>query len=82
MSDIKQQLRSYVEENFVLSATRKLNDGDSLLDSGAVDSTGFIELISFLEGHFGIEVRDEEMVPENLDSLDNLAAYITRKRPS
>jgi acyl carrier protein len=81
MSDVKQQLRSYIEENFVLSATRQLGDSDSLLDSGAVDSTGFIELISFLEDHFAIQVRDEEMVPENLDSLDNLTAYVNRKRP-
>ena len=80
MSDVKQQLRSYLEENFVLSATRKLTDADSLLDSGAVDSTGFIELISFLEDNFRIQVRDEEMIPENLDSIDNLAAYIARKR--
>jgi acyl carrier protein len=80
MADVKQELRSYIEDNFVISATRPLGNADSLLDSGAVDSTGFIELISFLEDHFRIQVADEEMIPENLDSIDNLAGYIARKR--
>jgi acyl carrier protein len=80
MSDIKQELRAYISENFIVSATANLADDASLLDSGVVDSTGFIELISFLEEHFGIQVKDEEMVPENLDSIANLEAYVKRKR--
>ena len=80
MSDIKQELRAYISENFIVSATASLADDASLLDSGVVDSTGFIELISFLEEHFGIQVKDEEMVPENLDSIANLDAYVKRKR--
>ena len=80
MSDIKQELRAYIAENFIVSATASLADDASLLDSGVVDSTGFIELISFLEEHFGIQVKDDEMVPENLDSIANLEAYVTRKR--
>jgi len=80
MSDIKQELRAYIAENFIVSATASLTDEASLLDSGVVDSTGFIELISFLEEHFGIQVKDEEMVPENLDSIANLEAYVKRKR--
>ncbi len=80
MSDIKQELRAYIAENFIVSSTASLSDDASLLDSGVVDSTGFIELISFLEEHFGIQVKDEEMVPENLDSIANLQAYVQRKR--
>ncbi len=80
MSDIKQELRAYIAENFIVSATASLADDASLLDSGVVDSTGFIELISFLEEHFAIQVKDEEMVPENLDSIANLEAYVKRKR--
>jgi acyl carrier protein len=79
MADYKQQLRAYIAENFIVSATTKLSDSDSLLDNGVVDSTGFIELISFLEEHFGIQVKDAEMVPENLDSIDHLDAYLGRK---
>ncbi len=79
MSDIGKQIRSYIEENFIVSAAATLNDGDSLLDKGVVDSTGFIELITYLEEQFGIQVRDNEMVPENLDSIGNLTAYVQRK---
>lgn len=79
MSDIRKKLRSYIEENFIVSATKGLTDEDSLLDKGVVDSTGFIELVTHLEEEFGIQVRDEEMLPENLDSIANLDAYVTRK---
>ncbi|MEQ1579215.1 MAG: acyl carrier protein [Steroidobacteraceae bacterium] len=79
MSDIRQQLRSYIEENFIVSASASLTDSDSLLDKGVVDSTGFIELITYLEERFAIEVRDDEMIPENLDSIDNLTTYVDRK---
>ena len=46
---------------------------------GIIDSTGILEVIFFLEENFGIKVEDEEMVPENLDSIDNLVAFVARK---
>ena len=79
MPDIGKQLRAYIEENFIVSAAKALGDGDSLLEKGVVDSTGFIELITHLEEQYGIQVRDDEMIPENLDSIDNLCAYVSRK---
>ena len=79
MSEFRQKLRAYIEENFIVNATRGLGDDDSLLDKGVVDSTGFIELVTHLEEAFAIQVKDEEMVPENLDSIANLDAYVSRK---
>jgi acyl carrier protein len=57
----------------------ELADSDSLLDKGIIDSTGVLELVGFLEEHFGIAVDDEDLVPENLDSVDTLVGYIDRK---
>jgi acyl carrier protein len=78
--DKKQKIREFIVETFLFGADDgQLEDGDSLLESGVVDSTGVLELVGFLEEEFGIEVKDEELVPENLDSIDNLAAFIEKK---
>jgi len=80
MSDIKNQVRAYIADNFVMgSNAAKFADSDSFLDLHIIDSTGFLELITFLEEKFGIQVEDEEMIPENLDSLDNIEAYVSKK---
>ena len=81
MKDVKTEVREYMEENFLLGAGASLPaDGDSFMDHHLLDSTGFLELVLFLEERFAISVEDGEMVPENLDSLDALAAFIKRKR--
>ena len=77
--DIKAAVRAYIQQNFIFEAGAALADGDSLLQLQILDSTGFLELVSFLEGNFGIKVEDDEMVPENLESLDNIDAYVRRK---
>ena len=80
---IKADVRRFIEENFLMGAGGvQLADGDSFLDHHVLDSTGFLELIAFLEEAFAIKVLDEEMVPENLDSLDSVAGYVARKRVS
>jgi acyl carrier protein len=56
-----------------------LKDDTSLLDEGIMDSNGALELVSFLEETFGITVEDEELIPENLDSVDNLVGYLKKK---
>jgi acyl carrier protein len=58
----------------------ELKDGDSLLDKGIIDSTGVLELVGFLEETYEIQVEDEELVPENLDSIENLVKYIENKK--
>jgi len=81
MQDIKAAVRQYIEDNFIMGAGGvALADGDSFLEHHVLDSTGFLELISHLEETYGIKVLDDEMVPENLDSLDSVAAFVARKR--
>jgi acyl carrier protein len=80
MDNIKRDLRLHIEDNFLLgTGGRPLADADSFLEYRVLDSTGFLELVTHLEQTYGIRVGDDEMVPENLDSLDAVAAYVTRK---
>jgi acyl carrier protein len=74
---MKQELRRFVTENFLFGASNNsFTDTDSFLERGIIDSTGVLELISFLEERYRIKVLDRELVPENLDSIDNLARFI------
>ena len=80
MSDTKAKVRAYIVENFIMSGNADhLKNSDSFMETHVVDSTGFLELVTFLEETYGFAVLDEEMVPENLDSLDNIDAYVQRK---
>ncbi len=81
MNEVKTEVRRFIEDNFIMGAGGiSLADGDSFLEHHVLDSTGFLELISYLEATYAIKVGDEEMVPENLDSLDNIAGFLARKR--
>jgi acyl carrier protein len=75
------QIRSYILENFLFtSSSDAFADSDSILERGIIDSTGVLELIFFVEEQFGIKVADKEMVPDNFDSVDNIARFVQRKR--
>jgi len=77
----RHQVRSFVVENFLFGDDGDgLADTDSLLERGVIDSTGVLELVAFLENTYGIRVADEELVPENFDSIDNVCQYLARKR--
>jgi acyl carrier protein len=76
----EQRIRQFVVENFYVSDPSELADDTSLITSGFVDSTGMLEVISFLESEFGIRIRDQEMVPENLETISRIAAFIGRKK--
>ena len=81
MQDIKAAVRRYIEDNFIMGAGgMALADSDSFLEHHVLDSTGFLELITHLEETYDIKVLDDEMVPENLDCLDSVAAFVARKR--
>ena len=80
MSQIRQELSRFVIDNFLLGQDDVGLAGDtSFLDLGIIDSTGVLELVSFLERRYAITVGDDELVPENLDSIDNLAGFLERK---
>lgn len=80
MSDPREKIRQFVISNFYVPDPAALDDGASLLDAGIVDSTGVLEIITFLESEFGLTVDDAEMVPENLDAIDHLVAFVGRKQ--
>lgn len=72
-------IRKYVIENFLFGDTSLLEDDTSFLEAGIIDSTGILELIQFIEETYDIRIEDEELVPENLDSLMNVAQFLERK---
>lgn len=77
---IKDSVRGFVTENFLFGdVTHKLNDTDSLIENGIIDSTGVLELVAFMEDRYGITVADVDIVPANLDSLSRITAFITSK---
>ncbi|OQX83602.1 MAG: acyl carrier protein [Candidatus Latescibacteria bacterium 4484_7] len=79
--DSKELIRNFIRENFLFdSDDAKIDEEDSFLENGIVDSTGILELVSFVEDEFGIEVKDEELVPDNFDSIAKLAGFIERKK--
>lgn len=77
--DVKQIIREFIVENFLFGDDGQLKEDTSFLESGMIDSTGILELVSFLEERFGIKIEDEELVPEHLDSLFNVANYVKKK---
>ena len=79
MSEPKETIRAFVVENFLFGSDENLEDNTSFLDEGIIDSTGILELVSFLEEEFSITVDDEELTPENLDSINNATAYLGQK---
>lgn len=79
MTDIAQRVRQFVEENFHLGEDG-LGDEASLISEGVVDSTGMLEIIGFLETEYAIRISDQETVPENLETIARIAAFVERKR--
>ena len=77
------QIRQFILSNFLFTSDEsKLKNDDSLLEQGIMDSTGVLELVAFLESEFGVKVKDDELLPENLDSVDQISAFVARKQAS
>jgi acyl carrier protein len=77
---ITQEIRKFIVDNYFLGQDEsRLKDGDSFLEYGILDSTGILQLITFLEETYGITVGDEDISPDNLDSIERVAAYLRRK---
>ena len=77
---IEVQIRGYVLENFLFSDDEsQLHDEASFLEEGVVDSTGVLELVLFVEETFGVTVEDDKILPENFDSVNQLATYVRTK---
>jgi len=79
MSEHKEKIRAFIIENFLFGNDDGLSDESSFLDEGIIDSTGVLELVSFLEEEFGIAVDEVELIPENLDSINRVTSYLEGK---
>ncbi len=76
---IKQKMSNFIRNKFLSDNDFILSDQDSFLEKGIIDSTGVLELVDYIEETFGIKIDDEELIPDNLDSLENLTNFVTRK---
>lgn len=80
MNPIATQVKTFLVDNFLFGqGGDRITEDASLMDNGIVDSTGVLELVAFLEETWGLEVEDEELVPENLDTLGNITRFVARK---
>ena len=82
MNDIqlKTDLRQFILDNFLYGQDDNiLGDDISFLEKGIIDSTGVLELVSFIEETYAISVDDEDLIPDNFDSLNRLSSFITQK---
>ncbi len=82
MNEIKTKVKEFIRENFLINDDMALDDSQSLLESGVLDSTSVLELLAFLEETFDITIDDEEIVPENLDSIQNIVQFVESKKVS
>jgi acyl carrier protein len=82
MSDvIRSAIRNFIEENFLFQiGDQNLADDQSLLEAGVVDSTGVLELVAFLEDTFHLEIADKDIIPQNLDTVDSITAFVQRNQ--
>lgn len=81
MENMQEIIIKFIKENYIVGRSNKteLALDESLLDSGIMDSTGILELVLFLEEQFSITIPDEEIIPENLDTVNNMMAFVNKK---
>ena len=77
--DVHETVKAYVVENFLFGDDRRINPDTEFLENGILDSTGVLELVGSLEEKFGIRVDDDELVPDNMNSLEKITLYISEK---
>ena len=81
MDTLTSEIKDFIITNFLFGqSSDALAEDQSFLESGIIDSTGLLELVSFVEQKYGISIADRELVPENLDSLRNITQFVARKR--
>jgi acyl carrier protein len=78
--EIRREVREYIVSSFYVADPEALADSASLIDTGVIDDTGVLEMVAFLESTFGVKIDDEEILPENLDSIARVAAFVCRKK--
>jgi acyl carrier protein len=79
MNGVREKIKKFVVDSFTFGDEEAVSYSESFLESGIIDSTGILELVEFLEKEFGITIQDDELIPENLESIDNITAFLSRK---
>jgi acyl carrier protein len=79
---VSEQIRGFVIKHFPLARKHNIHNNDPLLVNGIIDSLGILEIIGYLEKEFKISVADEELVPENFDTIESIAAFVQQKNHS
>lgn len=80
MSDVQKTVLDFIKENFIMGRSEVALDPDeSLIESGVMDSTGVLELVEFLESTYKIKIEDEELIPENLETINNIVKFLQVK---
>jgi len=74
-----QIIRKFISQNYLVADSDQIPDDESLLEKGIIDSTGVMELVAFIEGRFQIKIDDDEIIPENLDTISGIVQYINKK---
>jgi acyl carrier protein len=76
----RNHIRQFILERFPSARKRNLSDGDPLLQNGLIDSMGILEVVEFLESKFGVQFSDDELLPENFESISRLTAFVEEKQ--
>jgi len=79
--EIRSSIHDYLNAKFPVFAARGLTEDTSLLESGAIDSLGILDLMNFLSERFGIELEDHDFEPSNFETVDSLARFVERRQP-
>ncbi len=79
MSAVIAKVKEYIVENYLFGDDENLKDDSQFMEDGIIDSTGILELVAFLEEEFSVTVEDDELIPENLNSLNNIGVYLAKK---
>lgn len=79
MDSISLEIRQFIVQNFLFGDDQGLQNDTSFMQSGIIDSTGILELVNYIEQTHGIRIQDDELIPENLDSIDNLHQFLQKK---
>ena len=77
--DVLETVKAYIVENFLFGDDSRIGPKTDFIENGILDSTGVLELVGFLEEKFGIRVEDDELVPDNMNSLEKISLYISKK---
>lgn len=79
MTELKSQITDFIVDNYMFGEKGDLRENTSLLAEGIIDSQGVLELVFFLESNMSIKIHDDELIPDNLDSINRIAAFVEKK---